>query len=233
MSGRMTAVVLAAGRGSRMKSETAKQYMELLGKPVLYYALRAFEESLAVQSVVLVVAEDEEVYVTEAIVKRFHLHKVAAVVCGGAQRQDSVYRGLLAAADAEYVMIHDGARPLVTPALIARLAQAVEETNACVAGVPVKDTIKRVSQDGTVLETPARETLWQIQTPQAFSYALILDAYETVRQQTLLFTDDASVLEYARPEQPIRIVQGAYENIKLTTPEDLLLAEALLAGSQE
>lgn len=224
---RITAIVLAAGSGKRMKSAVHKQYMMLAGKPVLYYALKTFDES-AVTDIVLVTGAGEIRYCEQEIVEKYKIQKVRAIVEGGRERYHSVHEGLKAAAGSDYVLIHDGARPLVTKDMIARSIETAKACGACVVGVPVKDTIKVVGTDGFAKETPERSTLWQIQTPQSFSYSLIADAYEKVvalGDDTV--TDDAMVLERIKGI-PVCVIEGAYQNIKITTPEDLLVAEAYL-----
>lgn len=224
---RVTAIVLAAGSGKRMNSNVHKQYMMLAGKPVIYYALKTFEES-EVTDIVLVTGAGEEDYCRREIVERYGIQKVKAIVEGGKERYHSVYEGLKAAEGADYVLIHDGARPLVTADIIARSIEATEESLACVVGMPVKDTIKVVGEDGFAKETPNRSTLWQIQTPQSFSYALIADAYQKViASGDTVVTDDAMVLEKVTG-QSVRVIEGSYCNIKITTPEDLMVAEAYL-----
>ncbi len=228
MKEKITAVVLAAGSGRRMNSAVPKQYLLLDGRPVLYYTLRAFEES-AVTDIVLVTGADEIEYCSQEFVEKYRLSKIAAVVAGGRERYHSVYEGLKAAAGSDYVLIHDGARPFVTADVIARSIEAVKVCGACVAGMPVKDTIKVVDADGLVKETPARSTLWQIQTPQSFSCPLITRAYKEMiaSGDTSSVTDDAMVLEQMTGQR-VRVIEGDYRNIKITTPEDLLVAEAYL-----
>lgn len=224
---RITAIVLAAGSGKRMNSNVHKQYMMLAEKPVLYYALKAFDES-AVTDIVLVTGAGEVEYCQKEIVERYGIKKVRVIVEGGKERYHSVHEGLKAATGSDYVLIHDGARPLVTTDIIARSIEAAKESRACVVGMPVKDTIKVVGDDGCAKETPNRSTLWQVQTPQSFSYALIADAYEKViASGDSTVTDDAMVLE-RMTGQKVRVIEGSYRNIKITTPEDLLVAEAYL-----
>lgn len=224
---RITAIVLAAGTGRRMNSKVHKQYMLLMEKPVLYYALKAFEKS-KVTDIVIVTGAGETEYCRREIVERYSIQKVHAIVEGGKERYHSVYEGLKAAEGADYVLIHDGARPFLTEDVIARSIKTVRESRACVVGMPVKDTIKVVGEDGIAKETPDRNTLWQIQTPQSFSYTLIADAYKRVlASDDLAVTDDAMVLEKASG-QKVRVIEGDYRNIKITTPEDLMIAEAYL-----
>ena len=194
-----TAIVLSAGKGSRMGSSVHKQYLLLCGKPVIYYTLKAFEES-PVDEIVLVTGEGEEEYCRKEIVEKYKLHKVTKIVKGGKERYHSVFQGLSACEHTDYVLIHDGARPFVEQEVIRRTMDEVQKKHACIAAVPVKDTIKRVDENGKVEDTPPRKSLYTVQTPQAFSYSLIYDSYQKMiadgREDV---TDDAMVVE-AGPE---------------------------------
>lgn len=224
---RYTAIVLAAGAGKRMQSAVRKQYLMIEGKPVLYYALNAFEQS-KISDIILVVGAGEIEYCRKEILEKYGIQKVKAIVEGGKERYHSVYEGLKAASGTDYVLIHDGARPFVTQEIIQRSMEAATQYGACVVGMPVKDTIKIIGEDGFAETTPERSRLWQIQTPQTFSYPLILDAYEKVlMQDDTSITDDAMVLERASG-QKVKVIEGSYQNIKITTPEDIFLAEAYL-----
>lgn len=223
-----TAIVLAAGRGKRMQSDIPKQYLEILHKPVLYYSLKAFEES-CVDEIILVTSNDQIAYCRKEIVDKFEFKKVTAVVAGGEERYESVYNGLLAAKEADYIFIHDGARPFITVKEIAELLSAVRTYGACVAGMPVKDTIKIVDETTRVAETPRRDKVWLVQTPQVFSYPLIRNAYDSLMAaEQKEVTDDAMVLE-AFGSHPVQLIKTSYRNIKITTPEDILIAEALMS----
>ena len=228
---RFCAIVLAAGVGSRMHSDVPKQYMQLEGYPVLYYALKAFEES-AVDSIVLVTAGENIAFCQKEIVERYDFQKVRAVVAGGSERYLSVYEGLKAA-EAEYVLIHDGARPLIDQESISRSMECVVKERACVLATPVKDTIKIADAAGYAQNTPDRNTLWAIQTPQSFEKALLMEAYERLFEQMqagrlqIPITDDAMIVEQMMG-QKVRLVEGNYTNIKITTPEDLLIAKLFL-----
>lgn len=233
MEARTAAIVLAAGRGSRMKSKIQKQYLLLKGKPVLYYSLKAFEESF-IDEIILVTGEEEIEYCRKEIVEKYGFTKVSHIVTGGKERYHSVFCGLQALTDCDYVFIHDGARPFVTEQILERAYETVQKEHACVVGMPVKDTIKLADENGFAKETPRRDLLWMIQTPQVFSYALVKTAYASFleREQELLaqgikMTDDAMVVE-TFTDTGIRLVEGSYENLKITTPEDLRIAEALL-----
>ena len=225
MSKKHTAIVLAAGKGSRMQSAVPKQYLELCGKPVLYYSLAAFEESF-IDEIILVTGKDDISYCKEQIVERYGFQKVTEIIAGGAERYLSVYQGLLAAEEADYVYIHDGARPFVDAAILSDAKACVEQYQACVAGMPVKDTIKIVDAEDFAKETPERKYVWQVQTPQVFSYALVREAYDMLMedQDAYSVTDDAMVVE-TMLNYPVKLFQASYKNIKITTPEDLQIAE--------
>lgn len=225
MSKKHTAIVLAAGKGSRMQSAVPKQYLELCGKPVLYYSLAAFEESF-IDEIILVAGKDDISYCKEQIVERYGFQKVTKIIVGGAERYLSVYQGLLAAEEADYIYIHDGARPFVDAAILSDAKACVEQYRACVAGMPVKDTIKIVDAEDFAKETPERKYVWQVQTPQVFSYALVREAYDMLMedQDAYSVTDDAMVVE-TMLNYPVKLFQASYKNIKITTPEDLQIAE--------
>ncbi|MCL6558299.1 MAG: 2-C-methyl-D-erythritol 4-phosphate cytidylyltransferase [Firmicutes bacterium] len=224
---RIMAVVPAAGQGGRMGTETRKQFLPLAGIPVLGHVLRVFEESPFIQGVVISAAPDELEYCREQVVLRLGFKKVSAVVPGGKERQDSVYNGLLAlSSDTDIVVIHDGARPLLTAGDLAAVTEAVRIHGAATLAVPVKDTVKVAGESGFVYETLPRGRLWLTQTPQAFNYRLLLDAHHRAREAGRAGTDDAGLVETAG--HPVKLVMGSYENIKITTPEDLVVAEAIL-----
>lgn len=223
---KITAVVLAGGRGKRMESEISKQFLELGGNPILYYALNTFENSV-VDEIILVAAEGEEEYCKKKIVEQYHLKKVVNIVTGGKERYHSVYNGLCAIKQTDIVMIHDGARPFIAEDVIERAVRQTIECQACVVGVKVKDTIK-ISDKDIIVDTPDRRSLWQVQTPQCFVYEEIKKAYEKVLKENVdNITDDAMVWElYSKI--PIRLVEGSYFNIKITTREDMIFGEAIL-----
>ena len=226
---KFTAIVLAGGTGKRMHSHIHKQYLTLAGKPVLYYALKAFEES-DITDIILVTGADEEAYCKRKIIDKYHIGKVKAIVPGGVERYHSVYAGLCAAEGADYVLIHDGARPFVDSEIIDRTIEAAEQFGACAAGMPSKDTVKIADENGFAASTPDRSRVWMVQTPQAFSRSLICQAYETMMEDESLqqgVTDDAMVVERLTGV-PVRLVEGSYENIKVTTPEDMEVAAAVL-----
>lgn len=223
------AVILAAGQGKRMHSAVQKQYMMLAGRPLITYALDAFEDS-PVDELVLVVGAGEEEYVRTEILAGRDYQKLIAVTEGGKERYHSVYEGLKRLTDCEYVLIHDGARPLISEEIIERAMAGAAAYGACVVGMPVKDTIKVSDEEGFTASTPDRSHLWQIQTPQAFSYGLVRRAYDEIMADESLqagITDDAMVVE-SRTSRKVKLIEGGYENLKVTTPEDIVLAEALL-----
>ena len=228
MKAKGIAVVLAAGQGKRMGGTIQKQYMDLCGKPVLYYTLKAFEESEVIDQVILVSGKEEKDQVRESIVDFYGFQKVTQITEGGKERYDSVYQGLLACGDCSYVFIHDGARPFITQEILARALKTVKEYKACVVGMPSKDTVKIADENQMIAETPKRSLVWTIQTPQVFSYPLIRAAYDKARKDNMeSITDDAMVAElYGNVKIPL--IEGSYENIKITTPEDLLIAEKIL-----
>ncbi len=221
------AIVLAAGSGKRMNSKVHKQYLIIQDRPVLYYSLKEFEDS-AVDEIVLVVGKGEEEFCRREIVDKYGISKVKAIVEGGKERYHSVFEGLKQTSDADYVLIHDGARPFVNQDIIRRCMQEVQKYQACVVGMPVKDTIKIADEEGYAKQTPDRKNVWMIQTPQTFSYALIYEAYEEMlKTEDTAITDDAMVLERIKGKKS-KLIEGSYRNIKITTPEDLLIANVYL-----
>ena len=227
------AIVLAAGSGRRMCSDVPKQYMLLAGKPLLYYSLKTIEDS-CIDEIILVTAGKDIDYCQNEIVNKYGLKKVTAVVAGGAERYHSVWNGICQIDQCDYLFIHDGARPFLTGDMIDRISKCVIEYDACVAAMPVKDTIKQVNEEMEVIATPRRDRLYQIQTPQAFRYEIIRQAYqklidneEEIKAKGIIITDDSMVVETILSHK-VRIVEGSYDNIKITTPEDILTAESLI-----
>ena len=228
------AVVLAAGQGKRMNSTVHKQYLLLRDKPVIYYSLKAFQDSSFIEEIILVTGKEEEAYCRTEIVEKFHFSKVKKIVEGGKERYHSVANAMKVIEGAGYVFIHDGARPFLSEEILLRAYDAVKEHHACVVGMPVKDTIKVVDGNCFAKHTPDRETLWQVQTPQVFTIALAKEAYdrlllkeEELKTQGIRITDDAMVVETLL-RHPVKLVEGSYENIKITTPEDLIIADSFL-----
>ncbi|MFR8547894.1 MAG: 2-C-methyl-D-erythritol 4-phosphate cytidylyltransferase [Lachnospiraceae bacterium] len=227
---RTVAIVLAGGSGSRMKSSVKKQYMLIGDKPVLYYSLRVFQDSSVIDEIILVCGREEVENCRAEIVEKYDFTKVSRIIPGGKERYHSVYEGLKAAVDCDYVMIHDGARPFVDEQMLERIWDALPSARACTVGMPVKDTIKRSDPEGFVEETLPREKLWLIQTPQAFEYRLIRKLHEDAAGGACLgqqITDDAMLVECLGKIR-VKLIEGSYQNIKITTPDDLLLAQIIL-----
>lgn len=237
-----TAVVLAAGAGRRMQSDVAKQYLMLEGKPVLWYALKVFEESSIIDDVILVVGKGEIPYCCQEIVETYGFQKISEVIEGGTERYFSVWEALKVIRNknrdisGEIIFIHDGARPFVTEEILKDTYDAAIQHGACVAAMPVKDTIKISNVDGFAIQTPNRKMLWQVQTPQVFEARLITEAYtqlienlEQIKAEGIEITDDAMVVESMK-KKAVKLVKASYANIKITTPEDMKIAQSLLQG---
>lgn len=233
------AIILAGGRGTRMGGDTPKQYILIGEYPLIYYSIKAFEDSF-VDEIVLVCAEEDRQFCTSEIVEKYGFKKVKSVVAGGRERYHSVHNGLVAlrcvsegeAKDpCDIVFIHDGARPFVTGEVIERAYDSVIADHNAVVAVPAKDTVKLADPDGYAVETMRRDLVWQVQTPQAFEFYEVYEAYsklihseEEILSKGILVTDDAMVLELFS-DCRVKLVMGDYRNIKVTTPEDLVLAE--------
>lgn len=229
MSGvcKASAVIVAAGKGSRMKTDINKQYLLLDNKPVLAHTIEAFERSELISEIIVVINKDDRELFAGSVIKPYNFSKITSVVVGGADRQASVYNGLCyVKASSDIVVVHDGARPLVTEDIIHRTIDAALVYGAACAGVPVKDTIKKVGKDFTVEYTPDRSELWAIQTPQAFRREILVSAHQNAACDGFRGTDDSVLAE--RLGYRVRMVMGSYTNIKITTAEDLVLAEAIL-----
>lgn len=227
--GTLTVLIAAAGASTRMNGIN-KQFAPLLGIPVLARTLLAFERCSTVGSIIVAAAEDTAADVSR-LCGEYSISKLAAVVKGGASRLDSVYAAACAAGDAEYIAVHDGARPLVSDALIKRVAAAAEIYGAAAPGVPLKDTVKETDADGFVKRTPRRESLAAVQTPQIFKADIFLPALRRAYSLGSAVTDDCSLLEDTG--RPVKIVEGDVCNIKITTPEDITAAEAYLLSRGE
>lgn len=228
------AVVLAAGKGKRMNSDIPKQYMLLRGRPVLCYCLDEFQKSF-IDEIILVTEAGEEDYCRTEIVEKYAYTKVSRITAGGKERYDSVANGIRAVApDCSYIFIHDGARPFLDQRILQDALEQVRVHHACVAAMPVKDTIKIADENDFALSTPRRDRVWMMQTPQVFDASLIRTAYDRLTceaqrltEEGIQITDDAMVVETLM-NHPVRFFRASYENMKITTPEDLVLADALL-----
>lgn len=230
---KIAAIVLAGGRGSRMGSDIPKQYMNVNGRPLIYYSLRTFEDSF-VDKIVLVCGAGDEEYCKRELVEKYELTKVSTIVSGGKERYNSVANGLNALDDIDIVFIHDGARPCITHDILKKTYQDAVEYHASVVGVPSKDTIKVADGDGFSKETPDRSLLWLIQTPQTFDFTEIKNAYldllnkeEELFAQGIKVTDDAMVMELFG-KYKVKLTMGDYRNIKVTTPEDMTVVARYL-----
>ena len=221
------AIVLAAGQGKRMGTTLQKQYLEMGGHPILYYSLKVFQDSPLIDEIVLVVGAGQEEFCRENVLNGANFSKITHIVEGGAERYNSVWNALQVVGDG-YVFIHDGARPFVAEDMIERAYEAVKAYKACVVGMPVKDTIKLADSNDFVADTPDRSKLWMIQTPQVFETSLVKRAYSMLMSATdIQVTDDAMVVE-TMIGHPVKLVRGSYENIKVTTPEDLEVGEVFV-----
>lgn len=222
MSSSVAAVIVAAGNSTRMG--TPKQFIPLNGRPLIAYTLEAFQQCAVIDEIVVVARGEHHTRLRE-IAETYGITKLAAIVCGGNTRQESV-RGGVSRCKADYVAIHDGARPLVTPAIIERVAQAAVQVGAATAAVRTKDTVKIADENGMVTATPDRATLWNVQTPQIFAKDLYERAWSYAVEQGLDATDDCQLIEAIG--HPVKLVESSYTNIKVTTPEDVPFAEELL-----
>ena len=219
------AIIVAAGSGKRMGSAIPKQFLQLDGRTILSYTIEAFDSSEDINEIVIVTSEDNIAYVKDEIAAPFK--KVKDVIAGGSERQYSVFNGLSALDKAcKTVLIHDGVRPFITHECIKRIISATEKHGCCVLGMPVKDTIKICSPEGYVDTTPDRSLLWQAQTPQAFKYDIIINAHKQAQADGFLGTDDSMLTE--RLGYKTLMVEGSYENIKITTPEDMDMGAKIL-----
>ncbi len=228
------AIVLAGGNGSRMGTDIPKQFLEIGGYPLLYYSLRAFQECDFIDGIILVSRREDMVCCRENIIDRYGFSKVEAVEAGGSQRFESVYNGLGAVKSDGYVFVHDGARPCIDSGLLTRLYGDVLEHGASVAAVPSKDTVKISDAGGFVSYTPDRRNTWIIQTPQVFDAAELKAAYGAMLKAcgTEGVTDDAAVME-RYGDRRVHLCEASYFNIKVTTPEDIILAENFLRGMKQ
>lgn len=224
--GRNCAVIVAGGKGTRMNTEKSKQFIEIKGKPLIYYTLKAFDNNPAIHEIILVLPENEVEKFKEEVIKKYVLKKSPVMVAGGKERQDSVYNGLKAIRDCEIVLIHDGARPFVTENIINEGIKYAKLYGASACGVIPKDTIKVKDENGFSSLTPDRNTLFAVQTPQCFKYDVIMKSHEHIIKNSLKVTDDTMAVEALGGK--VYLYEGDYKNIKITTPEDLIIAEKLI-----
>jgi 2-C-methyl-D-erythritol 4-phosphate cytidylyltransferase len=222
-----SAVIVAAGKGTRMKTDISKQFIEISGIPVLVRTLYAFEKCTMINEIILVTNETDMVYCRDSIINYHGLKKVKKIVRGGQTRQESVYKGIIEAGDEAgnrcgIIAVHDGARPFIRQEHIMDSIRAACEYGACCVAVPVKDTIKIADADGMVRSTPERSMLWSVQTPQVFKREILINAHEKALRDGFKGTDDAVLVE--RCGYPLKLVPGSYDNVKITTAEDIALA---------
>jgi 2-C-methyl-D-erythritol 4-phosphate cytidylyltransferase len=226
---KVTALIPAAGMGRRMGNPMAKQFLPLGGRPMLAHTLLAFQRAPQIDEIIPILSKEDMELCLREIIEGFHITKVKTLVVGGKERQDSVLHGLeKIAADSGVVLVHDGVRPFVTPEMIRETTELARRGESVAVGVPLKDTVKEVDDKGIVRRTLERSKLWAVQTPQAFPVKVLQRAYEEACKHNSYGTDDAMLVERAGGK--VRIIMGCYENIKITTPEDLLLAEEILKG---
>lgn len=219
-------IIVSAGKGSRMKVDINKQFLKIGDKEVVAHTIDKFYNNKYIGEIIVVVREDEKEFFEKNIITKYG-YKNIKIAFGGKERQDSVYNGLKEIGkDCKIVLIHDGARPFVTNEIIEKSIKYAKEYKAAIVGVPVKDTIKIINKNNDVCETPNRNTLCSIQTPQVFEYSLIMEAYEKSKKEQYYGTDDSMLMEYLGYN--VKVVEGSYNNIKITTPEDLKIAEEIL-----
>jgi len=220
-------VIVAAGSGKRMKSDISKQYLTINEKPILAHTIDKFENCSYIDEIIVVVAENDISYCKEKITEKYDFKKVRKVVSGGNERQVSVFNGLKEVdKSTDIILIHDGVRPFIKNKDIIKIIEQTRLYKACVIGVKVKDTVKICDENNNVLETPDRKYLWAAQTPQAFFSDIIISAYKKAFYDNFIGTDDCMIVE--RTGIKVKMIEGSYDNIKITTPEDLLIANAIL-----
>ena len=228
MNSKVCTLIPAAGKGSRMAHSLKKPYLKLAKKPILAHTIQRFEQNTAVDTIFVIVNEGDFTECHATVLEPYSFTKVQKLVPGGETRQSSVYNGLRAlSADVDFVIVHDGVRPFVTDETIFECLTAANEYGAAAAAVPVKDTIKIADENGFISETPERESLWAVQTPQVFQKSLLEEAHQTAQEHQRTGTDDAALVEQLG--FPVKLVKGSYANLKITTPVDLRIAEVLLS----
>lgn len=227
-----TAVILAAGKGSRMKANISKQFLMLKDKPIIAYTILTFEKCEAIDEIIVVTSLEELEFFKTNILGSYSFNKVKKLIAGGAQRQQSAYNGIRAAnLKSDIILIHDGARPFVKSQTIIECIEQAKLHGAVSAGMPSKDTVKLVDEKSMVLSTPDREKVWLTQTPQVFKKSIITKVHEFALESGIIGTDDAMLAEIAGYK--VKMVAASYENIKITTPEDIAIAKALIEKIEE
>lgn len=222
-------IIVAAGSGSRMKANINKQFIKLDDKEIITYTIEKFYNNENINDIVIVVKEGEAEFFKKEILDKYSFNNIK-IAYGGKERQDSVYNGIKALdKNCKYVLVHDGARPFVNEEIINRLLEEVKKFKSVVVGVPVKDTIKVVNSNNDIVDTPNRSTLWSVQTPQAFDCNVIKRAYEDAFENDFYGTDDAMLVE--RIGYTVKIIYGSYNNIKVTTPEDIDMGIQILKSN--
>lgn len=231
MTPRITAVIPAAGSGRRMGSSSPKQFLLLAGVPVLVHTLRVFDSSPLIHDVCLVVPPGMEPSCRVDVIAAYGLKKVCRIVPGGETRQASVYQGLMnTSPETDWIVVHDGVRPFLSADLLRWLLEAAKDGTGVIAAMPLKDTPKEIREDGTIVSTPDRARLVLAQTPQVFSRKVLMEAHQKAYADGVLGTDDSALVE--RLGHPVRMIEGNWDNIKITTPEDLRWAERILEMRQ-
>ena len=225
---KISAVIPAAGSGARMNSDIKKPYLKIGSKPILAHTLQVFEKSFLVDDIFVVVSDEDRERCEDEVINPYNFHKVADILAGGKTRQESVFNGLQSTSgDTDIIIVHDGVRPFVTEEIIETSVESASQCGAAVVAVPVKDTIKIADKDNFVSSTLQRSQLWAIQTPQVFRREILMKAHLYAREQNIDATDDAALVEQLGYK--VKLVMGSYQNIKITTPEDLVIAKALIA----
>jgi 2-C-methyl-D-erythritol 4-phosphate cytidylyltransferase len=223
----VSAVIVAAGKGTRMNGDLPKQYLLLESLPILCHTLMVFESCDMIQEIVVVIPAQDTAYCRENILAKINIGKKLLLVCGGENRQDSVYKGLLAAGQrSDIVVIHDAVRPFIRSEQLNAVIKGAEQFGACILGIPAYDTLKEIDYSATIVKTIQRDRVWLAQTPQAFQYDLIKKAHTKARRNEYLSTDDASLVEWLGAR--VKIIYGSRDNIKITNQEDLEIARALM-----
>ncbi len=219
-------IIVAAGSGSRMKANINKQFIKLNDKEIIAYTIEKFYNNKNISDIVVVIKEDEAEFFKNQILDKYNFDNIK-IAYGGKERQNSVYNGIKALdKNCEYVLVHDGARPFIDESTINKSIEKVKEYKAIVVGVPVKDTIKIVNANNDIVDTPNRSTLWAVQTPQTFNYDILKKAYEDAFESDFYGTDDAMLVE--RIGYTVKMIEGSYNNIKVTTPEDINMGIQIL-----